>query len=126
MNRLEPNLLLCVSTGIALVLLLVTATVFGEPGPTWRYPLMAAICATLFVALQAPFARLMKQPARPPMIHADAPSTTLWASILPLAVMIMAAIPVFFSGYDYGLLIIIAAIVFGQTVDSTLKARRAA
>jgi hypothetical protein len=46
-----------------------------------------------------------------------------WASLFPMVVILCAAIPVFWPGPDYGLLIIIAAVWFGVTVESALKAR---
>ncbi len=126
MSRIEPNLLLAITTGIALILLVVTATAFGEPGPAWRYPLMALVGSALFVVLQRPLERWMKRPPRPPMIHAESPATAVWASIFPAIVILMAGAPVLFPGFDYGLLVIIASVFFGQTVDSVLRARRLA
>jgi hypothetical protein len=41
-----------------------------------------------------------------------------------MVVILCAAIPVFWPGPDYGLLIIIAAVWFGVTVESAIKARR--
>ena len=41
-----------------------------------------------------------------------------------MMVILSAAIPVFWPGHDYGLLIIIAALWFGVTVESALKARQ--
>ena len=40
-------------------------------------------------------------------------------------VIFAAAVPVFFPGHDYGLMVIIAAVWFGVAVDSALRARRA-
>lgn len=37
----------------------------------------------------------------------------------------MACAPVFFVGRDFGLLIIIAAVIFGLTLDSAVRANRA-
>ena len=47
MSRLEPNILLAVSTGVALILLLMTASAFGEPGTTVQYVVSAFICSAL-------------------------------------------------------------------------------
>jgi len=46
----------------------------------------------------------------------------LWASSFPGLVMVMAAIPFLVRGHDYGLLVVIASIMFGITVDSAMKA----
>ncbi|WP_313015076.1 hypothetical protein [Brevundimonas sp.] len=123
MSRIEPNALLALSTGVALALLLMTASVFGEPGNTLKYVLSAVICAGAFVLLNGRVARMMKRPAVQPMIHADAPRTAVWSGLFPLMVIAMACAPVFFAGHDYGLLVIIASVIFGATVESAVRAR---
>ncbi|MGZ9115077.1 MAG: hypothetical protein ACXW3K_10685 [Brevundimonas sp.] len=122
MKRLEPNLLLAVSTGFALLLVLVTATVYGPPVGLVRNPLMAIICAGGFVLLNPVMLRLMKVPPRPPLIHPDSRGGAGWATLFPMLVSASAAIPVFWPGHDYGLLVIIASVWFGATVESALKA----
>ena len=124
MSRIEPNALLALSTGVALALLLMTASVFGEPGNTLKYVLSAVVCAGTFVLLNGRVARMMKRPAVQPMIHGDAPGTAVWSGLFPLMVIAMACAPVFFAGHDYGLLVIIASVIFGATVDSAVRARR--
>jgi len=124
LNRIEPNILLAVSTGVALILLVMTAATFGEPGNTAKYVASAVICAGLFVALNGRMARIMKRPTPQPMIHADAPGTAVWSGLFPLMVMAAAAVPVFFAGHDYGLLVIIASVLFGATVDAAIRANR--
>lgn len=123
MNRLEPNLLLAVTTGFALVLVTLTASVYGAGDPLRNLGL-AVVCATSFVLLNPMLLRMMKITPRPPMIHPDSPGTVAWAGIFPMMVISSAAIPVFWPGPDYGLLVIIAAVWFGVTVESAIKARR--
>lgn len=123
MKRLEPNLLLAISTGFALLLVIVTATVYGPPSALIRNPLLAIICAGGFVLLNPVMLRMMKITPRPPMIHPDSRGTAAWASLFPMLVSVSAAVPVFWPGPDYGLLVLIASIWFGATVDSALKAR---
>ena len=101
-----------------------TASVFGEPGNTLKYVLSAVVCAGTFVLLNGRVARMMKRPAVQPMIHGDAPGTAVWSGLFPLMVIAMACAPVFFPGHDYGLLVIIASVIFGATVDSAVRARR--
>lgn len=125
MKRLEPNLLLALTTGIALLLVIITATVYGPPVGLIRNPLVAILSAGGFVLLNPMLLRIMKINPRPPLIHPDAPGTAVWATLFPLMVIIAAAVPVFWPGPDYGLLVLIAAIWFGATVESALKARRA-
>ena len=124
MKRIEPNLLLALATAVPLALLVATASLFGEPGNTSKYVLMAVLCSILFVVLNGLLAKRMGS-QRPPMIHPEAASTAVWASLFPLLLIFAAAIPVFFPGHDYGLLIVIGSIWFGVTVESALKARQA-
>jgi hypothetical protein len=125
LKRLEPNLLLAVSTGLALALVLMTTIVFGPPQALLRNPLMAIICAGGFVLLNPIMLRAMKIAPRPPLVHPDSPSSLLWAGLFPMLVMLSAAVPVIWPGNDYGLLVIIASVWFGATAESALKARRA-
>lgn len=125
MKRLEPNLLLALTTGIALLLVTLTASVYGAGAPL-RNLLLAVICSGGFVLLNPILTRAIKAPVRPPMIHPDSPGTAAWAGLFPMVVILCAGIPVFVPGPDYGLLVIIAAVWFGVTVESALKARRQA
>ena len=124
MNRLEPNILLAVSTGVALILLLMTASAFGEPGNTIKYVVSAVICSAIVAVLNSWMARRMGQTDLQPLIRAEAPTSAVLAGLFPLAVIFAAAAPVFFPGHDYGLMVIIAAVWFGVAVDSALRARR--
>jgi len=123
LKRLEPNLLLAISTAFAVGLVLVTTSLYGPESSGLRNILMVIICAGAFVLLNPMVQRLMKMPKRPPMIHPDSPGTAIWAALFPLAVMVAAAVPVFWPGNDYGLLVIIVSIWFGVTIESALKAR---
>ena len=120
---LEPNLLLAIATAIPLTLLVMTASLFGEPDQEVKYVILAVVCTVAFVILNGIMAKRTGR-VRPAMIHADAASTAVWASIFPMIIILMAAGPVFFPGHDYGLLIIIAAIIFGGTVESAIKANK--
>ncbi len=124
MKRIEPNLLLALATAVPLALLVATASLFGEPGNTLKYVLLAVICTALFVVFNGMMTKRMGT-QRPPMIHPEAASTAVWASLFPLLLIFAAVVPVFFPGFDYGLLVIIAAVWFGVTVQSALKARQA-
>jgi hypothetical protein len=124
LKRIEPNLLLALSSAVPLALLVATASLFGEPGHTLKYVLLAVACTVLFIVFNGMAARRMGM-QRPPMIHPEAASTAVWASLFPLVLIFAAAVPVFFPGHDYGLLIIIGAVWFGVTVQSAIKARQA-
>ena len=124
MKRFEPNLLLAVTTGFALVLVTLTVSVYGAGEPL-RNVLLAIICSGGFILLNPVLLRMMKITPRPPMIHPEAPGTAVWATLFPRLVTASAAIPVFWPGHDYGLLVIIASVWFGATAESAIKARRA-
>ena len=126
MKRLEPNLLLAVSTALALILVVFTTSLYGPPSAAVRNPLLAIICAGGFVLLNPRLMKMMGQPPRPPMIHPDTPGTIVWAGLFPLIVILLGAVPVFWPGPDYGLLVIVAAVMFGVTLESAIKARRQA
>jgi hypothetical protein len=123
-KRLEPNLLLAITTGIALLLVTLTASVYGAGSPL-RNLLLAVICSGGFVVLNPILMRAIKGPDRPPMIHPESPRTAAWAGLFPMVVILCAGVPVFVPGLDYGLLVIIAAVWFGVTVESAIKAQRA-
>ena len=124
MNRLEPNLLLATTCVTILILLLVTASTFGVPGGAVKYPLMAAICVIAFIIGNSLLQRQMKR-TTPPMISLDAPRSAAWAGLFPMVLMILAGIPVFWTGHDYGLMIIIGSVMTGLTIESAIKARKA-
>lgn len=124
MIRIEPNLLLAVTTGVAVALLVTTASVFGEQGQAMKYIILVGLCSAGFVVLNGLWSRRLNL-RRPPMVHAGAASTAVWASLFPLMVILAAAVPLVFPGHDYGLLVIIAAVWLGVTVESALKARQA-
>ncbi len=125
MKRFEPNLLLAAATAVPLALLIATATLFGEPGQLLKYALTAVIVPLAFVPLNALFSKKMGY-ARPPMIHPEAASTAVWASVFPALIFLGACVPVVFPGHDYGLLVVIASVFFAGTVESAIKAARQA
>lgn len=124
MKRIEPNLLLAVATAIPLILLIATATLFGAPDQLVKYLVIAVIVPVAFVPMNAVMRRKMGW-IRPPMIHPQAASTAVWASLFPALIILAAGAPLVFPGHDYGLLVIIAAIFFSLTVESAIKAARA-
>jgi len=124
LKRIEPNLLLAITTAFPLILLIATATLFGAPGQLLKYLVIAVIVPAAFVPLNA-IMRAKMGWTRPPMIHPQAASTAVWASLFPALIILAAGVPLVFPGHDYGLLIIIAAVFFAGTVESAIKAARA-
>jgi len=125
LKRIEPNLLLAVSTVIALTLLIVTGAVFGAAGGAIKYPIIAVICVVAFLIGNGMLAGRTGR-VTPPLINLDTPATAAWAGAFPMIVMAFAVVPLVWTGHDYGLLIIIASVIAGVTVESALKARRSA
>lgn len=123
MKSVEPNLLLAVSTALALALLITTSVLFGEPGQGTKYLVTSLICPPLYVVMNDWWRKQRGAPAVP-MIHRHAPGTAIWASIFPALLMLASAIPVFFPGHDYGLLIVIASVWFAATLESAIRAAR--
>ncbi|MFC0632728.1 hypothetical protein [Brevundimonas balnearis] len=123
MSRLEPNQLLALSTGFALIVLVLSAVANGPEGTVLRYPILAVVCSLGYVVLNGLWSRRMKL-NRPPMIHPDAPGTAVWASLFPMLLLFGSIIPVLFPDRDLGLLVIVAAIWFGLTMESAFKAAR--
>ena len=123
MKSLEPNILLAVTTLVALVLLIMTASVFGEAGQALKYVILAAVCIPALVVGNGFLAKRSGR-ASPAMVSREAPATAVWAAIVPGLVMLFALVPVIFGGFDYGLLVIIGAVLAGVTVESAIKANR--
>lgn len=123
MRSLEPNLLLAATTSVALILLIMTASMFGEAGQAVKYAILAVVCIPALVFFNGLLAKRTGR-VRPAMISRESPATAVWAAIVPGLVMLGAALPVLFGGYDYGLLVIIGAVLTGVTVESAIKAGR--
>lgn len=123
MNRIEPNLLLALSTTLSMALLISSAILFGAEGHAVKYVVTATVCAVAFVVMNGWWSRRQGLP-QTPMIRRDAPSTAAWSALFPAMLILGAAIPMLFPGHDYGLLVLICAIWLGLTILSALRARR--
>ena len=84
--------------------------------------LLAGICAAAYVLLNPLLNKTIKRPDSPPLVNTQAQGSMLWAMLIPAVIFALAAIPVFRPGYDYGLIVIIAAVLWGLTLESALKA----
>jgi hypothetical protein len=123
LKRLEANQLLALSTGFALVVLVLAVVVNAPEGKAVRYPVLAVVCSVAYVVLNGLWARRTGL-KRPPMVHPDAPGTAVWSSLFPLMILIAAGVPFLFPQVDFGLLVIIGAIFFGLTMESAIRAAR--
>jgi hypothetical protein len=120
--RVEPNRVLAFSTGLALTLLVLTAGVFGRPDFQIRYALIAIGFSACYVALNSWIER--KAAAPPAPLIPDRVIGLPFAVVIPLVILIFAAVPVFLPGRDFALLVIIATVFFGLTVRSAMRVRR--
>lgn len=124
--RSEPtaaglNRLLAVATGLALLLLTASATVFAHPAPIWRYGAVAAAAVAAYLLVSALTRRWTRPPG--PLVVAGSPLSLALASSFPLVIILMALAPVFWPSVDHGLSIIIGSVLFGLTVRSARACR---
>ncbi len=121
--RLEPNALLAVTTGCSLGLLIGSAAIFGEPGLLLKYVLIAIVVTAVFPPMNNFMRRRMGLPTNA-IITLESPKSALWATLYPGMITLLALIPMFWTGRDFGLLVIIGAVWFGGTISSALVARK--
>lgn len=121
--KVESNLILAFSTGMALTLLVLTAGVFGRPDFLVRYVLMAIGFSALYVGLNTWLERRAAVPP-PPIIPARVVGLPL-AMVIPVLVLTFSAVPVILPGQDVALLVIIGTVLFGLTVRSAMRVRPA-
>ncbi|AQR61992.1 hypothetical protein BZG35_10300 [Brevundimonas sp. LM2] len=121
--KLEPNLLLAVATGTALILLVLTAGTFGRPDYLFRYSVIAIGFSACYVALNTVIERRAAAPPEP-MVSRDVRSLP-WAAFIPAFVLLSAAAPVILQGRDFALLVIVCTVFFGLTVRSAMRVRPA-
>jgi hypothetical protein len=125
LKRIDPNVLLAVTTLFAVALLVMSATIFGPADPPWRYVATAAVVTVVFLALQPFVPRFMKL-KKGPLVIAEAPSSAVWAAIYPGLIILAAALPPLFPGVSFGLAVVIAAVFLGYTIESGSLLRRKA
>ena len=121
--KIESNQALAFSTGMALILLVLTAGVFGRPDFFVRYVLVAAGFSAAYVVINTLIER--RAAVLPPPMIPDRVVGVPLAMAIPLLVLSFAAAPVILPGQDFALLIIIATVLFGLTVRSAMRVRRA-
>ncbi len=124
MNRIGPNGLLAVATGFAFLLLVASVTTFSGDLPVWRHALTGAVVVVAYLLLQ-PLARKIMRTERRPLVSTDSPETAVWASAYPGVLILAAFLPFFFRGVSFGLLVVIAGVIFGATLNSLRAARDA-
>ncbi|GAD57911.1 hypothetical protein IWC96_11365 [Brevundimonas sp. BAL450] len=125
MKRIDPNVLLAITTLFAVALLVMSATIFGPADPPWRYVATAAVVTVVFLVLQPFVPRFMKM-KKGPLVIAEAPSSAVWAAIYPGLIILAAALPPLFPGVSFGLAVVIAAVFLGSTIESAIMSLRKA
>ena len=123
MKRIEPNALLAISTIFALMFVVAAASLAATGDTALKYVALGLAAPVGFVLLNA---FLLKRTKRRPrmLINPETPSSAAWASIFPIMILPSAALPLLFPNGDYGLMIIIAGVFTGVTIESALVARR--
>lgn len=123
MKRIDPNVLLAVSTLLSLAVLVMSATIFGPADPPWRYVATAAVVTAAFLALQPVVPRFMRM-NKGPLIIPEAPSGAIWAAIYPALIMLAAILPPLFPGVSFGLAVVIGGVILGSTIESAIMSLR--
>lgn len=123
MKRFEPNLLLAVTTAFALMLMVVTASLYASTATALKYVGLAIACSVGFVVLNKAFMAARKRKPRV-LITPENPTVMIMAAIFPMVVLLSAVLPLLAPTADYGFMIIIAAVFTGLTAESALEARR--
>ena len=118
---MNPNVLLAASTLLATALLVANATLFGGLQPWWRLIALAIIVAAA-TALLEPW--MNKRIGRPPDPMIVSGGNLGLAAVLPLVVMTLAILPAIFRGVDFGLAVIIGAVLSGSTLTSARRSLR--
>jgi hypothetical protein len=118
----QVNLLVAISTGFALALLVLTATVYASPALKWRYVALAP--AVLIVYLLLKRLLLKNRFPRRPLVDWESPLSVGLAGLLPLIIILCAGAAAFWPGRDFGLAVIVGTIWFGLTIEGVLDSRK--
>lgn len=120
MNR-TPNVLLAVTSVLALFLVAFSAisTATAEKAPV--YLACALFSALGFIVLNGLWMHSRKRRPKP-LIDRAAPVTLIMAMVFPLAIILSAALPLIAPNGDYGLMLIMAGVWTGLTLQSARAA----
>lgn len=122
--KLDPNALLAVTTVLALTLIVMTASAFGPPEALRKYvgAALMSVLGFLFVNRLWMISRKRKPK---PLIQPDQPATLIMAMVFPFAMVLSAGLPVIAPSGDYGLMIIMAGVFTGLSIQSAAASRMA-
>ena len=122
MNR-TVNLLLAAVSLLALFLVTLSAISTASPDRAPIYLACALFSALGFMLLNGLWMHSRKRKAKP-LIDRNAPATVIMAMVFPLAIILSAALPLLNPTGDYGLMLIMAGIWTGLTLQSARAALR--
>lgn len=122
--NLEPNRLLAGATIFALVLLVTSASMFG-PARAMVYIGVAMICVLAFVRVNGAMMKSRGRRGRG-LIGRDRPAVAVFAGFFVLVILTSAFLPAIAPRGDYTLMIAMAAVWTGVTIQSARAARDAA
>jgi hypothetical protein len=123
--KLDANALLAVTSVLALTLIVMTASAFGPPEAMRKYigAALMSVLGFLFLNRLWMLSRKRKPKA---LIQPDQPATLIMAMVFPFAMVLSAGLPVIAPSGDYGLMIIMAGVFTGLSIQSAAAARMAA
>ncbi|MBI2261647.1 MAG: hypothetical protein HYU62_08275 [Caulobacterales bacterium] len=124
MNR-TPNVLLAVTSVLALFLVALSAisTATADRAPV--YLACALFSALGFIVLNGLWMHSRKRKPKP-LIDRTAPATLIMAMVFPLVIILSAALPLIAPNGDYGLMLIMAGVWTGLTLQSARAALKQA
>ena len=120
MNR-TPNVLLAVTSVLALFLVALSAIVMGPGEKAPVYLACALFSAIGFIVLNGLWMHSRKRKPKP-LIDRHAPATIVMAMVFPLVIIVSAALPLIGPNGDYGLMLIMAGVWTGLTLQSARAA----
>lgn len=120
MNR-TPNVLLAVTSILALFLVALSAISTATPERAPVYLACTLFSALGFMLLNGLWMHSRKRKPKP-LIDRAAPVTLILAMVFPLAIILSAALPLIAPNGDYGLMLIMAGVWTGLTLQSARAA----
>ena len=120
MNR-NVNLLLALVSLLALFLVTLSAISTAAPDDAPKYLACALFSALGFMLLNGLWMHSRKRKPKP-LIDRHAPATIVMAMVFPLAIILSAVLPLIAPAGDYGLMLIMAGVWTGLTLQSARAA----
>ena len=120
MNR-NVNLLLALVSLLALFLVTLSAISTAAPDDAPKYLACALFSALGFMILNGMWMHSRKRKPKP-LIDRAAPVTLILAMVFPMAIILSAVLPLIAPAGDYGLMLIMAGVWTGLTLQSARAA----